>query len=284
MTRWSKKDVTGKLIKRMAQEQGGDEWEIIEFPAILPSGKPLWPEFWSLKELEATKASIPPSKWAAQYMQRPTGEGISIIPKEWIKEWPSDDPPSCDYLIQSYDTAFLKSERADYTAITTWGVFYPEGKIGDELYNGQDAHIILIDCVKERLDFPELKREAMRLYEYWEPDSVIIETKASGIPLTQELRRQGIPINTFSPSKGQDKIARLNTVSAIFQEGRVWVPDTNWGQELVDEIVDFPNGENDDCVDATTLALMRFRQGGFLRLEGDYADDEEYFPKVRVYY
>ena len=284
MTRWSKKDVTGKLIKKMAQEKGGDEWELIEFPAILPSGKSLWPEFWSLEELERTKSAIPPSKWAAQYMQRPTGEGISIIPKEWIKFWPSDDPPTCDYLIQSYDTAFLKSERADYTAITTWGVFYPEGKIGDDHYNGADAHIILIDCVKERLDFPELKREAARLYEYWEPDSVIIETKASGIPLTQELRRQGIPINTFSPSKGQDKIARLNAVSGIFQEGRVWVPETNWGQELVDEIVDFPNGENDDCVDATTLALHRFRQGGFLRLDGDYSDEEEYYPKIRAYY
>ena len=136
-------------------------------------------------------------------MQRPTGEGISIIPKEWIKEWPNDNPPSCSYLIQSYDTAFLKSERADYTAITTWGVFYPEGKIGDELYSGDDAHIILLDCVKERLDFPELKREAMRLYEHWEPDSVIVETKASGIPLTQELRRQGIPINTFHRVKGK---------------------------------------------------------------------------------
>jgi predicted phage terminase large subunit-like protein len=284
MTRWSKKDVTGKLIKRMTQEKGGDEWEVIEFPAILPSGKPLWPEFWSLDELEATKASIPPSKWAAQYMQRPTGEGISIIPKEWIMEWPRDNPPSCDYLIQSYDTAFLKSERSDYTAITTWGVFYPEGKIGDEHYSGQDAHIILLDCVKERLDFPELKREAMRLYEHWEPDSVIIETKASGIPLTQELRRQGIPINTFSPSKGQDKIARLNAVSGIFQEGRVWVPDTNWAQELVDEVADFPNGDNDDCVDATTLALSRFRQGGFLRLDGDYNDEDEYYPKIRAYY
>jgi predicted phage terminase large subunit-like protein len=284
MTRWSKKDLTGKLIKRMTQEKGGDEWELIEFPAILPSGTPLWPEFWKLDELQATKSSIPPSKWAAQYMQRPTGEGISIIPKEWIKHWPEDNPPSCEYLIQSYDTAFLKSERADYTAITTWGVFHPEGKIGDELYSGADAHLILLDCVKERLDFPELKREAMRLYEHWEPDSVIIETKASGIPLTQELRRQGIPINTFSPSKGQDKIARLNTVSAIFQEGRVWLPETSWAQELMDEIVDFPNGENDDCVDATTLALMRFRNGGFLRLETDYQDEEDYYPKVRAYY
>tara|TARA_Y100000356_G_scaffold78381_1_gene64764 strand:- start:1012 stop:2340 length:1329 start_codon:yes stop_codon:yes gene_type:complete len=284
MTRWSKKDLTGKLIKKMMQDKNADQWELIEFPAILPSGKSLWPEFWKLEELESIKASVPPSKWAAQYMQRPTGEGISIIPKEWFKIWPNDAPPTCEYLIQSYDTAFLKSERADFTAITTWGVFYPEGKINDEMYPGGQAHIILIDCVKERLDFPELKREAIRLYEYWDPDSVIIETKATGIPLTQELRRLGIPINTYSPNKGQDKIARLNSVSPMFQEGKVWVPENRWAEELMEEVTDFPNGEHDDLVDSTTLALIRFRNGGFLRLDSDYDDEEEYYPKVRAYY
>ena len=284
MTRWSKKDLTGKLIKKMMQDKNADQWELIEFPAILPSGKSLWPEFWKLEELESIKASVPPSKWAAQYMQRPTGEGISIIPKEWFKIWPNDAPPACEYLIQSYDTAFLKSERADFTAITTWGVFYPEGKINDEMFPGGQAHIILIDCVKERLDFPELKREAIRLYEYWDPDSVIIETKATGIPLTQELRRLGIPINTYSPNKGQDKIARLNSVSPMFQEGKVWVPENRWAEELMEEVTDFPNVEHDDLVDSTTLALIRFRNGGFLRLDSDYDDEEEYYPKVRAYY
>ena len=284
MTRWSKKDLTGKLVRKMTQEKAADQWKVIEFPAILPSGNPLWPEFWKLDELETIRASVPPSKWAAQYMQRPTGEGISIIPKEWFNIWPNDNPPNCEYLIQSYDTAFLKNERADFTAITTWGVFYPEGKINDELYSGEEAHLILLDCIKERFDFPELKREAMRLYEHWEPDTVIIETKASGIPLTQELRRLGIPINTYSPNRGQDKIARLNSVSPIFQDGKIWVPDNRWAEELMEEVTDFPNGEHDDLVDATTLALMRFRAGGFLQLKSDFSDEEEYYPRVRVYY
>ena len=284
MTRWSKKDLTGKLVRKMTQEKAADQWKVIEFPAILPSGTPLWPEFWKLDELETIRASVPPSKWAAQYMQRPTGEGISIIPKEWFNIWPNDNPPNCEYLIQSYDTAFLKNERADFTAITTWGVFYPEGKINDELYSGEEAHLILLDCIKERFDFPELKREAMRLYEHWEPDTVIIETKASGIPLTQELRRLGIPINTYSPNRGQDKIARLNSVSPIFQDGKIWVPDNRWAEELMEEVTDFPNGEHDDLVDATTLALMRFRAGGFLQLKSDFSDEEEYYPRVRVYY
>jgi len=284
MTRWSKKDLTGKLTRKMSQTEAADQWELIEFPAILPSGRSLWPEYWNIGELESIKASVPPSKWAAQYMQRPTGEGISIIPKDWFKVWPDEKPPECNYLIQSYDTAFLKTERADFTAITTWGVFQPEGKIEDELYNGQEAHLILLDCVKERLDFPELKREAIRLYEHWKPDTVIIETKASGIPLTQELRRLGIPINTFSPNRGQDKIARLNSVSPIFQDGKVWVPENRWAEELMEEVSDFPNGEHDDLVDATSLALMRFRTGGFLKLASDWEDEEEYYPKIRQYY
>ena len=284
MTRWSKKDLTGRLIKKMAQDQGADQWQVIEFPAILPSGNSLWKEFWKLEELESIKASVSPSKWAAQYMQRPTGEGISIIPKEWFMVWENEKPPKCEYLIQSYDTAFLKSDRADFTAITTWGVWYPEGKIGEEMYTGNDAHLILIDCIKERFDFPELKAEALRLYDFWQPDTVIIEAKASGLPLVQELRRVGIPVNTFSPGKGQDKIARLNSVSPIFQDGRVWIPENRWGEELMEEVSDFPNGENDDLVDATTLALARFREGGFLRLTSDYFETEEYYPTERVYY
>tara|TARA_R110001583_G_scaffold37593_2_gene122306 strand:- start:2687 stop:3541 length:855 start_codon:yes stop_codon:yes gene_type:complete len=284
MTRWNKKDLTGRLTRKMAQDEGSDQWEIIEFPAILPSGKPLWKEFWELKELESIKASVSPSKWAAQYMQRPTGEGISIIPKDWFNVWDENQPPKCDYIIQSYDTAFLKSERADFTAITTWGVWYPEGKIGEEHYPGNEAHLILIDCIKERFDFPELKNEALRLYDYWDPDTVIIEAKASGIPLVQELRRVGIPVNTFSPGKGQDKIARLNSVSPIFQDGRVWVPDNRFGEELMEEVSDFPGGENDDLVDATTLALARFREGGFLQLSSDYFEEESYYEGERVYY
>ena len=284
MTRWSKKDLTGRLIKKMTQDEGADQWKLIEFPAILPSGKSLWENFWSLEELQTIKASVSPSKWASQYMQRPTGEGISIIPKDWFMIWDQDKPPACDYLIQSYDTAFLKSERADFTAITTWGVFYPEGKIGEEHYNGDEAHLVLLDCIKERFDFPELKNEALRLYDYWEPDTVIIESKASGIPLVQELRRVGIPVNTFSPGKGQDKIARLNAVSPIFQDGRIWVPETRWGEELMEEVSDFPGGENDDLVDATTLALARFREGGFLSLTTDYEDEYDYPRTQRVYY
>jgi len=279
----NKKDLTGRLIKKMAQEKGADQWEVIEFPAILPSGKPLWKEFWKLEELEGIKASVSPSKWAAQYMQRPTGEGISIIPKDWFNVWEELKPPKCDYLIQSYDTAFLKSERSDFTAITTWGVFYPEGKIGEETYSGDEAHLILVDCIKERFDFPELKNEALRLYEYWQPDTVIIEAKASGLPLTYELRKLGIPVINFTPSKGQDKFARVNAVSPMFESGMRWSPDKDVAEEVVEECASFPYGDHDDLVDSTTQAIMRFRQGGFVNLPDDYKEDP--LPRIdREYY
>ena len=283
MTRWSKRDLTGRVVKKMMETEAADQWEIIELPAILPSGKPLWESYWPLNELEKIKASISPSKWAAEYLQNPTGEGASIINKDWFKIWDKDSPPQVDYVIQSYDTAFLKTERADFSAITTWGVFYPEGKHGEDLYAGDEAHIILLDCIRERLSFPELKQKALEQYREWEPESVIIEGKASGTPLTQELRSIGIPVQTFNPSRGQDKIARLNACTPLFSSGYVWVPETRWAEELVDEVTDFPNGEHDDLVDSTTQALMRFRQGGFVKLDSDF-EDEPVYRRKRVYY
>jgi predicted phage terminase large subunit-like protein len=177
----------------------------------------------------------------------------------------------------------LKTERADFSAITTWGVFYPEGMIGEEQYTGKEAHIILLNSVRERLSFPELKAKALQQYKDWDPESVIIEGKASGMPLTQELRAIGIPVQTFTPSRGQDKIARLNACTPLFSGGYVWVPENNWAEQLMDEVSDFPNGEHDDLVDSTTQALMRFRQGGFVRLDSDYEEEPTYRRK-RVYY
>jgi hypothetical protein len=105
MTRWSKRDLTGQVVKAAAQ-RSGEEWEVIEFPAILPSGKPLWPEFWALKELQALKEELPNAKWQAQYMQQPTSDVSAIVKREWWKVWPHDHPPTYEFVIQSWDTAF----------------------------------------------------------------------------------------------------------------------------------------------------------------------------------
>ena len=273
MTRWAQRDLTGQVLKSAAQRTG-EEWEVIEFPAILPSGRPLWPQFWSLEELSALREELPNAKWQAQYQQNPVGNESAIVKRDWWKWWEKDDPPVCEYILQSWDTAFEKTQRADYSAGTTWGIF-----ACDE--DNFAPNIILLNTYKKRVEFPDLKRDVMREYNEYEPDSLIVEKKASGAPLIYDLRAMGIPVQEYTPSKGQDKIARLNSVSDIIASGKVWVPRTRWAEELVDEVAAFPSGEHDDLVDATTLALMRFRQGGFLRLPSDEPEEVQWFKSHR---
>jgi predicted phage terminase large subunit-like protein len=277
MTRWSKRDLTGQIIQNSIKRDG-DQWETIEFPALLPSGTPLWPEFWSQKELEAIKAEIPVGKWEAQYQQNPTSEEGAIIKREYWKIWNKDTPPQCEYIIQSWDTAFEKNSRADYSACTTWGVFSHPNSDGMMVSN-----IILLDSFKQRMEFPELKRKAYDLYQEWKPDSLIIEKKAAGAPLIYELRQMGIPLSEYTPSRGSDKIARVNAISDLFSSGYVWCPDTRWAEEVMEECAAFPNGEHDDTVDSTSQALLRFRQGGFLRLDSD-EDEEPFIQRKASYY
>lgn len=277
MTRWSDRDLTGRVLKDAGKRDALDEWEVIELPAIMPSGKPLWPEFWSLKELEDLREELPPSKWNAQYQQSPTGEEGAIVKREWWKIWEKDDPPQCEFLIQSWDTAFTKNERSDYSACTTWGVFYK-----DEDRN--DAHIILLDAFQKRMEFPELKDKALEQYKYWEPDACIIEAKAAGAPLVFEMRQMGVPVSEYTPSRGNDKFVRINSVADLFRSGKVWAPDTRWAQEVMDQMAAFPNAEHDDLVDSSVQALIRFRQGGFLRLASDEAEEPLGFRKKHVYY
>jgi predicted phage terminase large subunit-like protein len=279
MTRWSKRDLTGQVLKSAAQ-RGGEEWEVIEFPALLPSGNPLWPEFWSLKELSALKEELPNSKWQAQYQQNPVSESSAIVKREWWQVWEKEDPPSCDFTLMAWDTAFEKSQRSDYSALTTWGVFYHPDDTGI-----MQANIILLNAFRERMEFPRLKQEAIDQYKEWDPDSVIIEKKASGAPLIYEMRAMGIPVQEFTPSKGNDKISRLNAVSDLFASGRVWAPNTQWAEEVIDEVASFPSGEHDDYVDSVSLALMRFRKGGYLRTNLDEPDEVPYFKrKFEGYY
>ena len=274
MTRWSQKDLTGALINSQKNVKA-DKWHIVEFPAIMPSGKPIWPEYWQKKELEGVRASLSIGKWNAQWMQNPTAEEGSILKREWWKVWEKPSIPPLQHIIQSYDTAFSKKETADYSAITTWGVFYPD--------EDSPANLILLDAHKERLEFPELRKEALEQYKYWNPDTVIIEAKASGQPLTYELRKIGIPVINFTPSKGQDKFARVNAVAPMFESGMIWAPDEEFADEVIEECASFPFGDHDDLVDSTTQALMRFRQGGFVNLPDDYKEDP--LPRIdREYY
>ncbi len=276
MTRWSTKDLTAQLVNAGAKEAKADQWEVIEFPAIMDSGKPCWPEYWSLEDLEAVKASAGISKWSAQYMQNPTSEEGAIIKREWWKDWDKDYMPSLQHVIQSYDTAFMKKETADYSAITTWGVFRETEDSPEQL--------ILLDAIKDRLEFPDLRRVAKEQYDYWQPETVLVEAKASGLPLTYELRQMGIPVVNFTPSKGNDKHSRVNAVAPLFESGSIWAPrDKNFAQEVIEECAAFPYGDHDDLVDSMTQAVLRFRQGGLIQHPEDYID--EVTPrKKRTYY
>jgi predicted phage terminase large subunit-like protein len=279
MTRWSTKDLTGKLLAHQ-KEAKSDKWDVVEFPALLDTGtkkeRPVWPEYWKMSELEIVKATLPVGKWNAQWMQQPTSEEGAIIKREWWRRWKHDWIPDLHHVIQSYDTAFLKKETADFSAITTWGVFYPD--------NDSGPNLMLLDSVKERLEFPELRRKALEQYKYWNPETVIIEGKASGMPLTYELRQMNIPVVNFTPSRGNDKHARVNTCAPLFESGMIWAPEQNFADEVIEECAAFPHGDHDDLVDSTTQAVMRFRQGGFVQHPEDYVDEEPTEHKEKVYY
>ena len=281
MTRWSKLDLTGQIVNQMVKNDDVDDWEVVEFPAIIEDKqgvmKPLWEEFWSLEELLSKKAALDARYWNAQYMQNPVSEEGALIKREWWKIWEKEDPPSCEFTIMSLDAAQEANNRADYNSLTTWGVFFNE-----EVNN---YNIILLNAIKQRMEFPELKELVLAEYKEWEPDAFIVEKKSNGAALYQEMRRMGIPLGEFTPGKGQDKISRVNSVADLFRSGIVWAPDRRWAHELIEECNDFPSGANDDQVDSTTVALMRFRQCGFIRLPNDEADEIRSFKssKNRLY-
>lgn len=280
-TRWHQRDLIGRLLKDAALNPESDQYEPFEFPAILNEGtddeKSLWPDQWSLESLLRTKASMPAWQWNAQYQQNPTAQEAAIIKRDWIRWWPHDTPPQVDFIVQSFDTALTTKERSDFSVCHTWGVWKNEDNIDN---------VILLNRVSGKWEFPELKKMAFEQYQEWQPDSVIVEAKASGQPLIDEMRRTGLFVQDYTPGKGQDKLARVAAVSDMFASGQVWFPETRWATEVVEELLAFPAGEHDDDVDACTLALIRIRKGGLLRLHSDVPDDDIDLgaPTPRAYY
>lgn len=295
-TRWHTRDLIGRLLKDGAMNPDADQYEMFEFPALLTVKNPaytpdapdfdpetpatieksLWPEQWSLESLQRTRASMVLWQWNAQYQQNPTAAESALVTRAQCRRWPHAKPPEVDFVVQAYDTALTTKARSDYSVCQTWGVWRDDNDVDN---------VILLNCVRGRWEFPELKRMAHEQAADWEPDSVIVETKASGQPLVDEMRRSGIFVQEFSPGKGQDKIARLNAIVDMFASGQVWFPETQWADEVIEELVTFPVGEHDDCVDACTLALMRVRQGGLVRLVSDVHDDTRVsLPRRAAYY
>ena len=269
-TRWGKKDPIGRALAWVDQNPTALPWHEIRFPAILPSGKSLWPGQWPVDQLLAKKAGMQPQYWSAQYMQEPTSEEGALIKREWWKIWEKDDPPAMDFVLQVWDTAHETKSNNDYSACTTWGVWYNDETNRNEL--------MLLNAVKDRWEFPQLKAKVLEHYKEWEPECLLIEKKAAGAPLIQELRQMDIIVEEYSPSRkglgvSNDKRARVNAVAPMFFDGSIWAPDYRWAHEVINECAEFPNGEHDDYTDTVTMALGRYRRSGFVSLKSDRKDE-----------
>lgn len=278
MTRWSQRDLIGQVLKAAKERGQEDEWEVIEFPAILPSGRPLWPEFWSLEELEAIKSELPIHRWSAQYMCNPVSVGAALVKKTWWREWEVEKHgriPEFEYIIQSWDTATTASTRSNFSACTTWGMFLAKAPDGREY-----PQFMLIDAYRARLEFPELKVKAKEKFTKYEPDCLLVENTAQGTSLIPELRTMGLPVVPFQPGRAKnDKILRVNAISDIFKSGQVWYLPTKEAEEVREQFEAFPNShDGDDYVDSSTQAIATARAGGVIRLE---KDDDWDAPKKR---
>ena len=252
-TRWGKLDPIGRALQWAQDNPTSPQWTEVRFPAILPSGKSLWPEQWPIDQLLSKKASMLPQFWSAQYQQEPTNEEGALIKREWWKIWDKEKPPEVEFIIQAWDTAHEAKTKADFSACVTMGVWTTEDN---------ESRVIMLDCIRGQWEFPELKVKVMEQWKAWEPDSLIIEKKAAGAPLIQELRRMNIVVQEVTPSRkglgiSNDKYARMNALSDLFSSGIVWAPDKRWAHEVINEVAEFPFGRNDDrCLVSNTRIQM----------------------------
>tara|TARA_R110000751_G_scaffold265327_1_gene364414 strand:- start:4553 stop:6076 length:1524 start_codon:yes stop_codon:yes gene_type:complete len=263
-TRYHYDDLCGWLLKQeKTAEQSTYPWEVISIPAWLneeaaelldlPVGGSYFPE-WKTDEIlrideQEIRASNGARYWNSLYMQDPSPDDGGIIKKKYIQWWEYEDPPECSFIIQTYDTAFSTSRTADFSVIQTWGIFQDH----DEDY-GQVSHLILLGNTRGRYEYPELRRIAQDLYREFKPDVCIIEKKASGQSLIQDMRRAGLPVLDYLPDR--DKIARVYAATPMMEAGRIWLPKNKiWADDLFSECMSFPNGSHDDQVDCLSMAV-----------------------------
>jgi predicted phage terminase large subunit-like protein len=307
-TRYHFDDICGwllKLEKEMVDTGNVDEdvyipWDVTSIPAWLdeeasellglPVGSSYFPEWkpehvLKLDEMEI-KASEGSHYWEALYMQRPVAEEGGIIKKRWLQRWDYEDPPSCDFIIQTLDTAFSTSTSADYSVIQTWGIFSQK----EVDYNGVEvwcANLILLSSVRDKYEYPDLRRVAQEQYDEYRPDVVIIEKKASGQSLLQDMRKAGVPVMEYLPDR--DKVARVYASTPTFEAKRVWLPRTKYADALLEELIQFPNAQHDDQVDTTTMAINYLRDSWRIYHPEDAFQEEEensneYKKKRRAYW
>jgi len=298
-TRWNEEDLIGYVLQEAKENPEQAQWEILSIPAILDKptatllgppcveGETFWPvneamvdkaqlAGWPTQELLEKKASLPDYQWQALYMQRPSAVEGAIIKRDDWQLWQGLEPPECEYTLLSCDTAFETTNISDFSALCLWGVFADPNKEKMDLEPG-DYHFICLSSEKGRWEYPELRQKVRDTYAEHRPDVILIEKKASGQSLIQELQRSLLPVAAYQPDK--DKVARAHACSPAFHQGRVWIPDPlkyTWAEQLMDECARFSatGSAKDDLVDATTQAVLWVRDNFLLNLSIDKWNDD----------
>ena len=261
-TRWHHDDLSGWLLREHPEEN----WEVLNLPAIAEAdgdgrkeGEALWPEQYPVKTLEGIRTGIGGATWAALYQQRPTAAEGEVFKREWWQRY--SELPQLRRIVQSWDTAFKTGSENDYSVCTTWG----ETKTG----------YYLLHAWRGRVEFPQLKRQVGALAEEWKPAAILVEDKASGQSLIQELK-QGTRFPILPIKVDKDKLARAYSASPLVEAGKVFLPaSASWLTDLLYELCVFPAGAHDDSVDSVTQALNWMARQGCDGLLDYYAEEAE---------
>lgn len=257
------------------------------FRSPLSKGRQIWedwrtkqdellnPERYGEDEMRQLSSELTEKAFEAQIQQNPSIESGNIIKAHHWRKWEEPELPPCQMVIQVYDTAYEEDEEADFSARTTWGIFEWEEELNPNkpwsaAYKGQRRLCaILLERMNERLAFPDLRKAAIESYKQWKPDRVIIEKKASGHSLYQELYRADLPVRRFKVT--DSKFVRAHAASLVFERGCIFYVDRRWSSEVIDQCSQFPSGEHDDLVDTVTMACLWLRK----RWNAEYIDEEE---------
>ena len=243
MTRWHQDDLAGRLLAQAEIEPDADKWEVLHLQASdqgNAQGEALWPSRYPVTELRAIKATIGSRDYTSLYDGSPEEAEGNIFKREWWRFY-RKAPEQFIMLVYSWDTAFKAKEENDYSVGLLWGVT-KEG-------------YYLLDVWRDRVEYPELKKAVVFGYDYFKPQAVLVEDKASGQSLIQELKRETrIPLLPISVDA--DKVSRAHAVTPLIEAGNVWLPETApWLNNYLNELSAFPSGKHDDQVDATTQFL-----------------------------
>ena len=309
-TRWHEDDLVGRILPRESLGKSGwvtamdgERWYVLSLVAVVETveerdndplgrkiGDVLWPEWFTEDMLLQEKRTQGPRNWASLYQQKPRPDEGAILKKKHWRKWPLEKPPKCEYVVAVYDTAFEEGEENDYSARTTWGVFWHEEpapappeypvapadkwKVSKPI--GGHYCMILLERFKDKVEFPELRKEAVRHWKADKPDRVLIEKKASGHSLIQELRRAGVRVAPVPADRS--KTARASAAAVTLEDGCVWYMDRKWAEEVIDECASFPNGMNDDIVDTVVHAILWLRNTYHVTTKGDRKPEDDENP------